>query len=356
MTDNITEVFAEDIEAEQWQMLLQYTYADNIKRYLSSRNMAAPASELIEFVGGSITQAYEYFSAAKSVTLNTSPLLYYYGVANLMAGVFSLMADRTFDIGGHGLDFELPETRSRFADLIIKTRWEATGAFRTFSEVLDVSSKMEGGQSWTLLEILGSIPELLPEFERCYPNDKPYVIPVEVVKSEDSQFDRIALSAVERFEDKDEMLQSVEDYSGAYLNAYKTNTYLVMRYCLTAKEIGIYSISGQKFLPLVHAKGSTRVVLPTILYSFMGLYALGFVSRYRPQDWTPFVRQDDSGERSMLQRFVHTLARIVPNLVLNMLHQSRLSFVAQRQGTVDLSATMTPEKVRDIVRREMRGQ
>jgi len=356
MPDDIIEIFAEDIDTEQWQMLSEFTYAENIVRYLSSRDATASAPQLIEFIGGCVTQAHEYFSAAKTVTLNTSPLLYYYGVTNLLAGVCSLLKGQIPTIRGHGLDFEIPERRSRVADLIINIRWREAGAFRTFCEMLGTSTALEGGQSWTFLEILGSVPELISDFERCYPDEQPHVIPVEIVKLEESALDRVALSDVERFQDKEQMLARIENFSKSYLPPNQTETHLVMRYRLRGERIGVYSVSGQKFLPLAHVKGSYSITFPPILYCFLGLYALGFLSRYQPQVWTPFVRADTSGERDIIQRFIRTAARIVPNLALNMLHQSRLSFVTRPRGMVDLSAAITSKKVREIVRSEMRDR
>jgi hypothetical protein len=347
------EIFSEDIDSEQWQMLLQFIYAENINRYWSTRNPNPYIPELAEFIAGCITQAHEYFTAAKSVTLNTSPLLYYYGTTNLLSAVCSLLESRIPNIRGHGLEFNVPETRSGFSDLAIVTRWKEGGAYRRFCDTLAETAALEGQQSWTLLEILGSIPELKIDFEGCYPSAQPYVLPVETVSLDEHKLDRIALSDVGRFEDKQEMLERVPNLDQAYLPVSQTDTHLILRYRLSKKEIGVFSISGQKFLPLIHSKGSHNIVLPTILYCFLGLYALGFVSRYHPEIWTPFVRSDTTGERAMIERFIRTSARIIPNLALDRLFQKRLCFVNQRQGFVDLSERITTKKIREIVRAEM---
>jgi hypothetical protein len=354
MTDEIIEIFSEDIDSEQWQRLLRFSYAENIGRYLASRNPDPANLDLVEYIAGCVTQAYEYFSAAKTVTLNTAPLLYYYGVINLLSAVCALLEGSRPDIQGHGLELDTGGTSSRIADLAITLWWREHGAFRKFCSTLDQSVTMEGGQPWSLMEILGSIPELKADFEQCYPDAQPHVIPVETVRLEELHLVRIALEDVDRFEDKGEMLGRVANLEGAYLPAMPTQTHLVLRPRLRAENLGVYSISGQKFLPLAHIKGTHSITLPTILYCFLGLYGLGFLSRYAPEIWTPFVRGDRSGERDMVLRFIRTSARIVPNLALNELYQKRLCFVNRPQGSVDLSERITSKKIREIMRSEIK--
>jgi hypothetical protein len=355
MSQDSVEIFAEDIDSEQWQMLLRFSYAENINRYLASRHPDAANLDLIEYIAGCVTQAHEYFSAAKTVTLNTAPLLYYYGVTNLLSGVCALLEGNRPDIQGHGLEFDRPEAGSRIADLKIIVWWRQGGAFRKFCTTLDASVTMEGGQPWSLLEILGSIPELKADFEQCYLDAQPHVVPVETVRLEELQLDRIALADVNRFEDKEEMLARIANLYKSYLPEMSTETHLILRPRLRGEKLGVYSISGQKFLSLSHVKGANSITLPTILYCFLGLYGLGFVSRYAPEIWTPFVRTDSSGERDMVLRFIRTCARIAPNLALNELYQKRLCFVNRPQGTADLSERITSTKIREIMRTEFRS-
>lgn len=354
VSDHSIEIFAEDIDAEQWQMLLRFTYADNVNRFLTSHHATQARKDLQEFIAGCVTQAYEYFLAAKTVSLNTSPMLYYYGITNLLASICSLLEGRIPSIQEHGLKFEVPNNWSRVSDFTIKTQWTTKGAFRIFCETLAETAALEGGQTWSLLEILGAIPEIQSDFVACYPAAEMSVIPLETVVQDGHSLDRIALSEFERFEEKEMVLTRVENFDKSYLQPHTTKTHLVLRPRLKREEICTFSISGQKFLRLSLPKGSRNVTLPTILHCLLGLFGLGFVSRYKPEIWTPFVRSNASGERNMIERFIRICARIAPNLSLNALHGARISFVTRPQGTVDLSERITPKKIREIVRKEIR--
>jgi hypothetical protein len=63
----------------------------------------------------------------------------------------------------------------------------------------------------------------------------------------------------------------------------------------------------------------------------MSLYALGYISRYRPELWNPFVRNDATGERMVVERLLSIALRYTPNLVLNVIYNERLSFVPPTQ-------------------------
>lgn len=159
--------------------------------------------------------------------------------------------------------------------------------------------------------------------------------------------------SIERFPDKEAMLTRIKGAENSYLPAYPTAKFIILPHKLAAEEIGVYSISGQKFLPLSHTRGTDQVTLPIILYFYLGLYVLGFITRYAPDIWTPFVRADSSGERQFIERFVQTARRVVPNLALNAVHHTRFVFVTHLQGIVDLSTTLTSEEIREIVRKEI---
>jgi hypothetical protein len=59
----------------------------------------------------------------------------------------------------------------------------------------------------------------------------------------------------------------------------------------------------------------------------MGLFMLGYLSRYHPERWNPFVRSDNTGERLVVERYMAICARYLPNLVLNEIKLRRVQFV-----------------------------
>ncbi len=86
----------------------------------------------------------------------------------------------------------------------------------------------------------------------------------------------------------------------------------------------------------------------------MGLFALGTLSRYHADFWSPFVRNDTTGERWLVEEFVALAARHMPNLVLNMLVGDDLVFAATREGVRDESSQLTEADVRELINKRLK--
>ena len=87
---------------------------------------------------------------------------------------------------------------------------------------------------------------------------------------------------------------------------------------------------------------------------FMALYALGFISRYHPEIWNPFIRNDISGEKLLIEKFLYYSRRFLPNLALNYIMDNKVVFVNETQGFIDNSLYMTKNEVKSIVKEEFR--
>ena len=84
-------VFSENPEKDLWRELLQFSYEENIKRYWEKRNLSSDTNT-INSIAGSFLQAYEYYNSVKDANLQISPLLLYYGSANLLYGMVNLLS------------------------------------------------------------------------------------------------------------------------------------------------------------------------------------------------------------------------------------------------------------------------
>jgi hypothetical protein len=90
----------------------------------------------------------------------------------------------------------------------------------------------------------------------------------------------------------------------------------------------------------------------------MGLYILGFLPRYRPELWNPFVQRDATGEKLIIEKFIDICKRYFPQLVLEFLVGSRIQFVNETDGILDLSKNLTDSEIEDKVKKilgELRG-
>ena len=79
-------------------------------------------------------------------------------------------------------------------------------------------------------------------------------------------------------------------------------------------------------MELPHLKNGKNLNPIQLIILFMGLFALGNISRYKPQIWNPFVRADIIGERLLVERFIAIAKRYIPNLVLNLIRKKRIEF------------------------------
>ncbi len=83
---------------------------------------------------------------------------------------------------------------------------------------------------------------------------------------------------------------------------------------------------------------------------FMGLFALGYLSRYHPEVWHPFVKRDESGERLVVEKLLSTASRFLPNLILESMYGYRMQFITEAQGTTDLTTSLSKAEVENIVK------
>lgn len=84
--DNILPLLTDEPKARLWQLLNQYSYPHSIVRRLKRDSQNLPPENVIEFTAGCMRQAEAYFHAADNAPLHISPLLYYNGTTNLLAG------------------------------------------------------------------------------------------------------------------------------------------------------------------------------------------------------------------------------------------------------------------------------
>jgi len=85
----------------------------------------------------------------------------------------------------------------------------------------------------------------------------------------------------------------------------------------------------------------------------MGLFVLGYISRYRPVVWTQFIRTDSTGELHLIEQFIRSARRVIPNLALNAIFGKRVRFVTRPIEVLDLSETLSRDDVRNLIREEI---
>jgi len=349
-------IFTESPEDEQWRLLMHYTYPINIKDFLKNNGNSNPSEKLVESISSSLLQAKEYFQASKLSTLQISPLLMYYGTTNLLYGIANLITGRENKIENHGMYIQIDDPYIKIADISIYPNNPKTGALSVFCNIFCSTCKIINSGKWKIKELFASIPDLLNDFLDCYKEGKPYVIPVQILKQSNSTIERIKPLYLERLEDFNDVFDRIEEFENNYLTPQYTSQrkYIILHPKMGSKNIGIYSISGQKFLKLSYLKNGNLYDPSLEIIMFMALYALGFISRYHPEIWNPFIRNDISGEKLLIEKFLYYSRRFLPNLALNYIMNNRIVFVNETQGFIDNSLYMTKNEVKSIVEEEFR--
>ncbi|WP_437798924.1 YaaC family protein [Sorangium sp. So ce693] len=335
-----------------WRRLRRYCYPENVRRLLQERHSSTPPPTVVDTITAAVVQADEYFQAARSTTLQVSPLLLYYGATNLMAAYRLCSSPVAHALHHHGMTLGRETDGTSIGDIKIAPDQSPNGGLQAYRLAISPSAPSLSS-AWSLRDIFGSIPDLHEDFLDCYPAALPLLLPIEVVKTRSSQFDRIARRSLAKHGES-APLGRVPGFASYYRPAEYTETYVILRRKLRpGAPISISSLSGRQYLPIARPEDRGHAPPVVILY-LMGLFALGTLSRYHADVWSPFVRNDTTGERWLVEKFVALAARHMPNLVLDMLVGENLVFVAAREGIRDESSQLTDADVRELIEKRLK--
>jgi hypothetical protein len=329
----ITRIQSDNPRVDQWKLLSQFSYPTNINRFAQEKGLTF-SKETVDYIAGCIRQSEAYFSAAESSPIDISPLLMYYGATNLLAGTSALLTGNKLPLMHHGMNFHLPVVvNPKIGDYEINPIRPTDGALQNFSNIFSNGCLLTGAGRWSVLEIFGSIPDLIEEFEICYQPALPFCLPAKTIRAEmhglEFYYDRIDMNLVSKYGKVFETLMAISNVSNAYIpiRINIPNPFAKLYYKPDSTDVGIYSTFGQKYLPLNHQKNGNQICPSQIIFMFMGLYALGYISRYYPEKWNPFIRTDETGERLVIEKFMSICQRYFPNLALNEIRGARIQFV-----------------------------
>lgn len=345
----------ENAAQEQRRMLSRYAYAQIVTRFLEERGFTAH-TDTVNYITGSIRQSDAYFTSARRAPLDISPLLLYYGAANLLGGIAALLHGAKLEITSHGMKIDgLPNLASGIGLVEIIPQFGTSSGLQLLVGAFFSELRFPNAEPWNLAELFGSIPDLQTEYTAVFPDLPRYVIPVESIRHSGMDVERVRLADLGP-RNEVSLFDSVPGFRENYVGPHSVNQseYLILRRRVGRKaELGIFSVSGKRYLPVGHKKGSALVTLEPLIVTFMVLYGLGYLSRYHPQFWNPFVRSDDTGERLLVERFMHIAERILTNLTLNVLEGERLLFINKHQAEMRSEWLHEENELRLLVREEV---
>jgi hypothetical protein len=321
----VRRIHSENPELDQWMMLAQFSYPLNVSRYLAEHHGSPAPRETVDYIGGCIRQAFLFWRSFTEAPLDIAPVIGYYASTALLSGVTGLLSGTRPVIDGHGMKIVVPKNRRRIGQCKVITSGQPTGGLAVFARQFGGAS-VTGRIEWSLSELFGSVPELLDDHGRCYSSEKPFVLLVEEAERDGVTAERVSRSDVHRMGELHEVLSRVTGLSEKYLPFQQAGDHVVLRPRFGSSGLDDYTVTGQKVLFVGHQKGGRAVTFSQPVIQLMVLFALSYLARYHPEKWNPFVQSDETGERLLVERFIRTSSRGLPNLMLNALHHERIEF------------------------------
>ena len=256
------------------------------------------------------------------------------------------------------MKLELPSSKlSRIADACVRPVSKSKGGLQQFCNVFSDNCVLVNGSTWSVEELFASIAELRQEFILSYPEAKPLTVPLHKIKTENGFMERINPADVSSSGSLDEVFANVIDFPKSYIppQISEQMKFIVLRPKLGSKGLAKSSFFGNQFIRVALVKDNRLLEPSTIIFMLMCLYALGFLSRYNPELWNPFVNGDQSGEILLVTKFLSISQRYIPNMVLDYIHNRHHKFVNNLDEYVNLTEVTSINQLKKIINEEVEG-
>lgn len=352
----VDKIFTENPESELWRELLQYSYKANIERFFKDNSISGD-DKIIDCIIGSFLQAHEYYKASTNANLQIAPLLLYYGTTNLLFGMSSLLSGRICEITNHGMKPNPSTINNYIAETSITFDNPKNGGIHIFAKALGYKEDLTRYGSWTLMEFLSSIAEINTDYMKCYSENCSNVLMLDVFNTPDGKIEKIYYNNTNSTELLD-VANNIEDIKESYLKFQSGKDrdgteYYILRHKIAGKDITKNSFSGQPYLQAGHKKNGKLITIPTILNMYISLFIMGSLCRYHPERWSPFVLNDMTGEKLLIEKFLYYARRTIPNFVLNTIRDKLITYVTEQYKPQETIKLVGEHEVQKLVEKEV---
>lgn len=344
--------WSENPYEDMWNHLMFLSKRNNAKNLLAGKIRSARAMIYDEGkelekkatqVAFGISQSFEYFQAAHSVSVATSPLLYFYGMLSLAKSLIVANEKDVYleDVRYHGLaklprDKTLENYESDPESWNVESEYAIArdGVFPHFTKVIS-NFEYPNKAIFTFKDVLAVCPETSQMFERYYaePSKILYLYSFKQVSK-----DPFKIQICPRETDEKEIFERVpelsEDFDLRPDIVHNQARILNSRNLKAFPEyMGIYeSVRGGRFIvgglryrlgPDSHA----RYVNPSVV-DYIALYILSHCVRYKQDLWGTVIQGRESGVLGLIGLFLSIAIRRFPNTVLNSFFGEKFSYGA----------------------------
>lgn len=354
-------VFSENPEEDLWRELLQFAYEANIRRYCAKNGHNSLDEDVINRITGSFLQAQEYYVLSEEANLHVSPLLLYYGTTNLLYGMANLLDPGNVVVKTHGMKIDIPETHNFIADTIVRFNSPRDGGVHVLSKAMGFELNLTQHGDWRFKEFLDSIAEINDDYIRCYDATFGRIIPLDEFNTPDGKLERVYFTE-DNAEEVQNLLLNVEGFQQSYLNPQVSEEnlsgrkFFILRHKLNGKEICDTAYSGQPYLTASHHKNGHMVKIPKFVNMYVSLYVLASLCRYHPEVWNPFVQEDSTGERLLMEKLLFYCRRMLPNMVLNRILSDDIQYLSDKYQPTNTVEFIGVHKVKELVGKEVKKQ
>ena len=356
-------IFAEEPEEELWRCLLKYSYKSNIKRYFKDHDIKTKENHtdgnsfdiIADAVAGAMLQASEYYSASKLVSLHVEPLMLYYGTTNLLYAMSILLSGEKINIKNHGMRIVMDKQRGYIANTKIIFNNHQDGGIHIYAKNLGFTKDLcsYNKKEWKLYDFIDSIAEIQEDFDRCYLNRISKIHMLDIVKTAEGIIEKVPITEGQI------NIMHIEDFSKAYLRPqFITNKNdgdcLILHRKMNGKTISKYAYSGQPYLQEAHNIDNILITVPEELNMYISLFILGSLCRYYPDVWYPFVTQDSTGEKLIVEKLLYFSRRILPNVILNKIEGYQIVFVSNKYIPDNKIHLVGEHEIKEMVNKEIK--
>lgn len=353
-------IFTENPEDDLWRELLQYSYKANVVRYLDEHSLDKN-DDTINTIIGSFLQASEYYKASKNANLQISPLLLYYGTTNLLYGVCSLKTGERPEIQNHGMKPNSSTIDKYMAEASLSFVDPQYGGIHQFARILGFTQDLTKFGSWQMYEFLSAIAEIDMDYKKCYAKDIGNILFLDIFQTPTGQIERLYTSE-DQFENIVAVLENVEGFTKNYLPPQKgyeresNRDFMILRRKMSSEDIKRISFSGQPYFQAGIKKQGQLITLPPLFNMYSALFIMGSLCRYHPEQWGPFVLNDETGERLLFEKLLYYARRIIPNIILNLLSGDNVVYVTQKYTIRETIKHVGEHEVKELIQKELYKQ
>ncbi len=323
-----------DSRKDAWKVLSLLSSAHNVQKLLcgetwSERSPWSRTDERIQQkaaqIAACVLHAREYFQASETVTLNTSPLLLYYGALSLAKAVI-LSNDLNSSLTSfkhHGLSLVFSSVCENSSDVSIdeaSAKVKRGGVFRLLCKSID--SPCIQKTEYNLRNIFKVTPDLRNMYMRYY-NEYSHVIPVEHLYYEpDYAGFSLAVSTIAEcfesvFPEIAECTTRVGLDNAPLYTSDKLTKPIDEFFNFVRSSNGSHS---EMIRPLENG------VYKPFATMFLGLFILGSLVRYNPDVWIEEIVYDRCGLRPVIEVYSQICATWLPIEVLREIHRVEYVF------------------------------